>query len=115
MRLRISVILMCSLLLPACALSSKSSSDVFEKRELKNYAKADIESHNHAEDCWLIIDNNVFDVTSFIDKHPGGKIIAMACGKDATILFHARGSNGEDHSDSAKKMKENFLIGTIRE
>lgn len=28
--------------------------------------------HNRPEDCWIVIDNQVWDVTSFVPQHPGG-------------------------------------------
>ena len=26
--------------------------------------------HNTSEDCWIVIDNNVYDVTKFLVQHP---------------------------------------------
>ena len=44
-----------------------------------------IKKHNSEEDCWLIINNYVYDVTLFINEHPGGKKAIMKyAGKDAT-------------------------------
>eukprot|EP00466_Bigelowiella_natans_P002773 jgi/Bigna1/35847/e_gw1.11.198.1 len=41
--------------------------------------------HNRAEDCWIVVDGIVFDVTSFLSAHPGGKkILLKEAGKDAT-------------------------------
>ncbi|KAF8552935.1 hypothetical protein OG21DRAFT_1317694 [Imleria badia] len=41
--------------------------------------------HNSRESCWIIIHGNVYDVTDFLDDHPGGsKIILKYAGKDAT-------------------------------
>ncbi|KIK95771.1 hypothetical protein PAXRUDRAFT_826689 [Paxillus rubicundulus Ve08.2h10] len=41
--------------------------------------------HNTRESCWIIVHDNVYDVTDFLDDHPGGsKIILKYAGKDAT-------------------------------
>lgn len=38
--------------------------------------------------CWVIINNNVFDVTKFLSKHPGGpNIILQYAGRDATAAY----------------------------
>nr|ATI22173.1 delta-5 desaturase 4 [Brachionus koreanus]QBO56253.1 fatty acid desaturase 5/6-2 [Brachionus koreanus] len=37
---------------------------------------------------WIVIDNNVYDVTNFSKKHPGGKVILLNnVGQDATDAF----------------------------
>lgn len=47
----------------------------------------EVAMHNSAADCWMVIDTDVLDVTSFVDKHPGGSVITDGCGKDATGYF----------------------------
>lgn len=32
---------------------------------------SEIASHNTSQSCWIIIDYNVYDVTSFLEQHPG--------------------------------------------
>lgn len=74
----------------------------------------EIAKHNTAEDCWLLIDNKVYDVTSYVNSHPGGKTILEGCGMDATILFNTKPmGSGTPHSESANTNLQNFLIGEI--
>lgn len=71
---------------------------------------AEVANHNTATDCWLAIENKVYNVTSFIagNKHPGGEAILAGCGKDATVLFVGRG-----HSDKARSLLPDFYIGDL--
>lgn len=48
----------------------------------------ELSKHNKVEDCWIAIDGKVYDVTSFLETHPGGvaRIIKYA-GTDATKAF----------------------------
>lgn len=34
---------------------------------------ADVASHNKANDLWIIVDEDVYDLTKFQEEHPGGK------------------------------------------
>lgn len=48
----------------------------------------DVLKHNKKDDCWVIVHGKVYDVTSFLDEHPGGSgIILKYAGKDATKAF----------------------------
>lgn len=45
----------------------------------------EVAAHSSRESCWIIVHGNVYDVTDFLDDHPGGsKIILKYAGKDAT-------------------------------
>lgn len=51
----------------------------------KMFDYAEVARHNTAESCWVILYGNVYDVTRFIPKHPGGsKVILQLAGTDAT-------------------------------
>lgn len=51
----------------------------------------EIEKHNTKSDCWIVIDNKVYDVNKFLKNeiHPGGEVIFTYAGKDATDVFDA--------------------------
>ncbi|GLB37706.1 putative conserved region in glutamate synthase [Lyophyllum shimeji] len=45
----------------------------------------EVAKHNSRDSCWIIVHGHVYDVTEFLDDHPGGsKIILKYAGKDAT-------------------------------
>ncbi|WVR07303.1 hypothetical protein IAU60_004344 [Kwoniella sp. DSM 27419] len=48
----------------------------------------EVQKHTSRDDCWVIIDGKIYDVTEFLDQHPGGAEIILAnAGKDATKIF----------------------------
>lgn len=52
---------------------------------------AEIAKHSTKEDCWTAIDNTVYDLTPYIQKHPGGAgALANLCGIDGTAAFKAQ-------------------------
>ncbi|EFJ44449.1 hypothetical protein VOLCADRAFT_106432 [Volvox carteri f. nagariensis] len=73
----------------------------------KVYTLADVKVHTNDKSCWLVVHGKVYDVTAFLEEHPGGyDIILSSTGKDATQDFEEIG-----HSNSAKKLLEKYLIG----
>ena len=69
--------------------------------------------HNTKEDCWLVIENEIYDITGFITKHPGGEIIVSACGTDATEKFNNRPITGTSHSALARKILQSLRLGSL--
>jgi cytochrome b involved in lipid metabolism len=51
------------------------------------YTMSEVALHANKSDCWMVIENSVYNVTTFVDKHPGGEVILEGCGKDATGYF----------------------------
>ncbi|KAF7312632.1 Glyoxylate dehydrogenase [Mycena indigotica] len=48
----------------------------------------EVAAHASRESCWIIVHGKVYDVTDFLDEHPGGsKIILKYAGKDATEAY----------------------------
>ena len=53
----------------------------------------------------------VYDVTEFQDRHPGGKILTMGIGKDATAMFHG---GVFQHSAAASDLLSTMQVYVIR-
>ena len=62
-----------------------------EKAPKKQFTREEIEKHGSPESCWLVVDNKVYDATSVLDWHPGGKASILAhagkCERETTDLF----------------------------
>ena len=55
----------------------------------KTFTRGDVAQHSSKEDCWVICDNVVYDVTDFIADHPGGEELIMEyAGQDVTCLLY---------------------------
>lgn len=83
---------------------------------------AQVAEHGSKNDCWTIINKNVYDITEYIPRHQGGDEIIAACGKDGTTLFTERKTesgdsvgSGTPHSSSAESQLESLQIGIISE
>ncbi|KAG4165447.1 hypothetical protein ERO13_A13G084232v2 [Gossypium hirsutum] len=75
----------------------------------KLYTMQEAAQHNTKDDCWIVIDGKVYDVTSYLDEHPGGDdVVLESTGKDATDDFEDAG-----HSKSAKVLLQSFCIGEL--
>ena len=77
----------------------------------KVYTLNEVAQHNKKGDCWIIIDNNVYDVSKYVSEHPGGSRVVLEVsgeGKDATRNFENTG-----HSKRARNMLKTFFIGTV--
>jgi Cytochrome b5-like Heme/Steroid binding domain len=47
-----------------------------------------VAKHRSPDDCWIIVDGDVYDVTDFLDSHPGGpNAILLHAGRDATAVY----------------------------
>ena len=63
-------------------------------------AMADLAAHGTQADCWVGIEGSVYDMTAYVDKHPGGsdKIVEL-CGTDGTSAF--TGQHGSEQKPAA--------------
>ena len=74
---------------------------------------AEVAKHNTLHDCYLVISNKVYDVTSYIPMHPGGAgSILPYCGKEATQAFATKGGRGA-HSTYAYSLLNPYYIGDL--
>lgn len=73
------------------------------------YTYLEISKHNKGEDCWVIVHDKVFDVTEFLDEHPGGAAMILDFGgKDCTEAYV-----DHSHSQHATKLLMGFQVGVV--
>ena len=58
------------------------------QRPRRSIAMSEVERHASLDDCWTVYRGKVFNITPYLDFHPGGVPIMMkGAGKDMTELF----------------------------
>ncbi|XP_063045078.1 cytochrome b5 [Engraulis encrasicolus] len=76
---------------------------------VKYYTLEEIQAHNLSKDTWLIIHDKVYDITSFLEEHPGGEeVLLEQAGADASESFEDVG-----HSTDAREMLEQYYVGEL--
>lgn len=51
----------------------------------------EVAKHSTREDCWTAIDGTVYDLTPYMEQHPGGAgALAWLCGIDGTSAFQSQ-------------------------
>lgn len=79
--------------------------------EKKTYSLEEVKQHKDGRSCWLSIHDKVYDVTKFLDEHPGGEeVLLEQAGGFSTEAFEDVG-----HSQDAREMMDKYLIGELRE
>jgi fatty acid desaturase 2 (delta-6 desaturase) len=59
-----------------------------QQRENKEtvYTWSEVQLHTKKDDKWLVIDGQVYNITNWVGKHPGGsRVISHYAGQDATV------------------------------
>lgn len=99
----------------SAASSSESEDEKSEKKEeektnaLKEFTVEEVARHQSKGDCWVVLNNQVYDVTEFLPDHPGGKnAILLYGGKDATKEF-----NMLHKPEIIEKYGKQYHIGTL--
>lgn len=82
----------------------------------------EISKHNNQNDCWLLIEGKVYDITSYFGSHPGGSsVMSSTCGTDATNAYKTKDPNAKTsgtrtaHSSGAQTDLALYLIGNFNE
>lgn len=92
------------------ASSTDSMGDGMGQTSQAAFTMEDVAKHNSADSCYTAINGSVYDVTSFIYKHPGGaENILAICGKDGTSAFDMQ----HEGNMRVEDLLATFKIGTL--
>ncbi|CAD1812845.1 Cytochrome b5-like Heme/Steroid binding domain family protein [Candida parapsilosis] len=81
-----------------------------ESVSTKVYEFDEISKHTTHDDVWVVINGKVYNVSSYIDEHPGGEeVILDVAGTDATEAFEDIG-----HSDEAHEILARLQVGILK-
>jgi len=73
----------------------------------------EVQKHSQPSDCWIIVENKVYNVTDYLNLHPGGAgRITPYCGQDATQAFLTKDGQGS-HSQTAFQDLTQLYIGDL--
>lgn len=67
-----------------------------------------VKAHNSPHSAWTVVRNQVIDITQFSKRHPGGDIILLSAGRDATVLFQTYHPRGVSQS-----LLDKLQVGTL--
>ncbi|CCW59609.1 unnamed protein product [Phytomonas sp. EM1] len=73
------------------------------------YSSEEIARHCTRESLWIVVDNSVYDVTSYLGSHPGGIESLLKRGGGARDCS----ADMAFHTSRARKMLESFKIGIV--
>lgn len=73
------------------------------------YDASEVAKHNNVNDCWIIVDGKVYDITDYIFDHPGGESILANAGGDSTVGVH-----GPQHPPSMWDVLKLYYIGDLK-
>ncbi|CAG8446338.1 8031_t:CDS:10 [Cetraspora pellucida] len=80
-----------------------------ENNSGKKFTWEELAKHNKPDDAYVAVRGNVYDITSFIERHPGGDdILLLAAGRDITQAFETYHELGKPDVVLKK-----FFVGTL--
>ena len=83
------------------------------KRKLPLFSVQEVQQHNSEKDFWIIHRGKVYDVSEFLERHPGGKdILLRFAGQDVTKVMTQ--DDPHRHTNFAYGWLGKYQIGRLK-
>jgi uncharacterized protein with NAD-binding domain and iron-sulfur cluster len=79
------------------------------------YTKEEVSQHNTEDDFWAIYKNEVYDLTDFVNDHPGGSIILNSAGQDLEEVWYDFGYEWHMSNNNVMRVLKKYKIGKLVE
>lgn len=81
-------------------------------RTLPTFLQSEVASRNTSKSCYVTMGTKVYDITDFLDSHPGGGDLILGYGgKDITEILKDEVSH--THSEAAYEILDDSLVGFV--
>ena len=97
-------------LLARSLISVQSQPTPQQKQQKRSYSASEVAQHCHRDSLWIILKGKVYDVTPYIEEHPGGNAILRNAGHDSTEGFY-----GPQHPERVFDLIDDFFIGDLED
>eukprot|EP00924_Labyrinthula_sp_SR-Ha-C_P005462 snap_masked-scaffold_1-processed-gene-32.28-mRNA-1 protein AED:0.03 eAED:0.03 QI:0/-1/0/1/-1/1/1/0/143 len=92
-------------------MSEEKKENVDKSSKVEAFDMVEVSQHKKDEDCWIVVHGKVYDISKYLDDHPGGpEIILDVAGTDATEDFEDTG-----HSEDARNTLKEYYIGDLKQ
>ena len=77
---------------------------------LPTYTWQQVAAHNTVDSCWVYCHSSVYDITTWLDRHPGGRdLLLLSAGRDVTDLLPSY----HPFTDAPQRVLSKYLIGQL--
>lgn len=68
------------------------NTSVVQQELLPSYTRGEVAAHKKLDDCWIVVHGQVYNVTPWLKRHPGGaRILMHYAGEDASVSLFSGG------------------------
>ncbi|MFW5815556.1 MAG: cytochrome b5 domain-containing protein [Wenzhouxiangella sp.] len=81
--------------------------------EPERFSLREVAAHDTLQDCWMVIEGQVYDFTDYVPNHPAPpSVLEPWCGTVATEGMQTKGI-GRNHSPPAWALLDDYRIGEL--